>query len=347
MNIKFASATEIAEWNTRILANPDGGNIFQGGEFAEQKKLGGWTPRYIFIDKLAVTVLEKHVLGLGSMWYIPKGPGVKSLTSMKSLLSELVSFAKTHRVFVIKIEPELEKTDETTTVMKKMNLLPVAPIQPHNSTVLVDISPNLDDIMAGLNQKGRHAIRRAERDGVTVKRVKATDENCKTFYKMFSQTAKAHNFMIRPYDYQYKFWQRYTDAGLGQLFFAYYDGNLIACGFAMVFGKKSLYKDAASVREKTVYGANHLMQWHIIQWAREQGSKQHDLGGSPPSGRITDETHPHYGIGRFKTSFNKQVTDYVGAYDFPVRPLQYRIWAKFGERLVKRYWWRKHHQNWY
>ena len=347
MEIRFATNDEIAQWNALILANPDGGNIFQSDEFAQQKTMGAWTPRYLIADTLAITVLEKSVPGLGTMWYIPKGPGVGTVPQLGDLLRALERFAANHGVFAVKIEPELEKTDDAVTATKAFGLLPVAPIQPHSSTVLIDLTPELDDIMAGLNQKSRHAIRRAERDGVTVKQVEATDKNCRIFYDMFAETAKAQGFIIRPYDYQYKFWRRFADAGLGQLFFTYHDGKLIACGFAMVFGEKSLYKDAASTREKPVYGASHLMQWHIIQWARQQGPQLHDLGGAPPSNKILDKDHPHYGIGRFKTSFNKHVTDYIGAYDLPIKPLQYRIWTKFGERLAKRHWWRRYHESWY
>ena len=347
MDIRFATSEETAKWNSLVLANPDNGNIFQGDEFAQQKKLGDWIPRYLMADNLAIMVLEKPVLGLGSLWYIPKGPSVGSIPQLGDLLRSLEKFASKNNVFAVKIEPELEKTKDAIKATKEFKLTPVASIQPQSSTVLLDLAPDLEDIMAGLNQKGRHAIRRAERDGVKVKQVKSTDENCKLFYQMFAQTADAHGFVIRPYDYHRKFWQRYVNAGLGQMFFTYLGDNLIACGFAMIFGEKSLYKDAASVREKNVYGASHLMQWHIIQWARELGSKTHDLGGTPPSDKIYDKNHPHYGIGRFKTSFNKHVTDYIGAYDLPIKPLHYKLWTKFGERLTRRNWWRKYRESWY
>mgnify|MGYP007031183924 CR=1 FL=1 len=47
MDIRFATDDEIYDWDSKIIANPDGGNVFQGFELAEQKRLGGWTPRYI------------------------------------------------------------------------------------------------------------------------------------------------------------------------------------------------------------------------------------------------------------------------------------------------------------
>lgn len=333
--ITFAMPDQASDWNDRILSNPDGGNVFQGYEFAEQKQMGGWTPRFIETDKVAVTALEKHIIGLGKLWYIPKGPGLTSIRGFESLLSSLKNFAKENGVFAIKIEPELIKKDETLADLMKLGLVKVNPIQPNFSTVLLDLSSDPDTIMSNLNQKGRHAIRRAERDGVTVKRVDSTDENCKIMYDLLAQTA-AGSFRIRSYDYYKTFWQRYAKGRLGQLFFAYFEGKIVAGAYAIAFGKKGTYKDGASIRKRTAYGASHLLQWHVIQWMKEKDVTIHDLCGAPPSDQINNTDHPHYGIGRFKTSFNKEVTDYIGAYDIVVNPLAYKLWQTWGERIATR-----------
>lgn len=346
MTMRFATNTEIAEWNKRIIANPDNGNVFQSEEFAVQKGIGGWQTRYINSDQAAVTVLEKAVPGLGKLWYAPKGPGVATVEQLREFVRDIRPFAKKHGVFAIKVEPELAKEAETLKAISTTDLVAVTPIQPNFSTVLVDISEQLDEVLAHLNQKGRHAINRAKRDGVTVARVETTDAHCRAFYELLRDTA-AGSFVIRPYEYYLAFWQRFSAHGTGQLFFAYYEGEIVAGAYALVFGQKSTYKDGASIRKRTAYGASHLLQWEVMTWAKERGSKVHDLCGAPPSNRITDETHPHYGIGRFKTSFNKHVTDYVGAYDIVISPFQYKLWRKVGEKVVKRVWWQRHHESWY
>jgi lipid II:glycine glycyltransferase (peptidoglycan interpeptide bridge formation enzyme) len=210
----------------------------------------------------------------------------------------------------------------------------------------LDISPDLDSIMASLNQKGRHAIKRAERDGVVTRSVEASDNNCELMYKLLADTAK-YSFRIRNYTYYKTFWQRYARIGYGQLFFAYVDDQVVAGAYAVVFGDKSTYKDGASIRERTVYGASHLLQWRVIEWAKANGSVIHDFCGSPPSKDIKNSQHPHYGIGRFKTSFNKEVTDYIGAWDIIISPPAYQLWRQVGERLVMRLHNKRHHENWY
>src|SRR3954463_14740632 len=128
MTINFATDDQINSWNQHILANPDGGNLFQGKELADQKRMTGWTTQFIITDALAITVLEKRIFGLGRYWYLPKGPGVSSVHELDNLLPELKQFARKSGVFGIKIEPELLKQEETLTDLMKLGLKRVRPI---------------------------------------------------------------------------------------------------------------------------------------------------------------------------------------------------------------------------
>lgn len=344
MNVRFATEEEINRWNEHIIANPDGGNVFASYEFAMQKKLGHYHPSFIFVDDIAITVLEKRPLPGLKLWYLPKGPGVTTTKEVFEILESLKPFAKKHSVFAIRIEPELDISIQST--LSRHGLIKANPIIPNPSTIIMDIKPSLDKIMDSLPQKGRHAIRRAERDGVEIKQVEATDENCMLMYELLLETAQ-DRFGIRDYHYFHTFWQRFEKEDMGQMFFAYFDGKIVAGAFATVLGKKSTYKDGASSRKHSAYGASHLLQWHIISWAKSKGATQHDLCGSPPSDKVGDSNHRHYGIGLFKTAFNKKVTDYVGCYDFIVRPFIYRLWSSVGERIVKRLYYYRHHDIYY
>lgn len=344
MTARFATPEEIANWNDLIIANPDKGNVFSSFEFAMQKETGGYKAHFLIINKIAVTVLEKKVPIIGKLWYIPKGPGVIITQELWDLLKELKPFARQHGVFAIRIEPELPRQQQPT--IARHGLIKAKPIIPNPSTITLDISDSLDNILTNLPQKGRHAIKRAERDGVTVKLVKSNDKNCKIMYELLSETAKGQ-FGIRGYEYFRTFWQRFETAGYGQLFFAYFDGQVVAGAYVMAYGTKSTYKDGASIRQRTAYGASHLLQWHVIQWAKSRGVLIHDFCGSPPSDEINNPEHPHHGIGLFKTSFNKTVTDYIGCYDLIINPNSYKIWSKLGERIAVRLHYRKHHDSYF
>jgi len=344
MKPRFASENEISNWDKLIIANPDGGNVFASYEFAMQKETGGYKARFIMIDNIAITVLEKKAPILGKLWYLPKGPGVNSISQLWEILEIIKPFAKNHGVFAIRIEPELSRKQQPT--LARHGLIKSRPIIPNPSTITLDISNSLENILANLPQKGRYAIKRAERDGVTIKLVKSDDDNCKIMYELLAETANGQ-FKIRSYDYYRTFWQRFEKAGFGQLFFAYYNDKVVAGAYAMAYGTKSTYKDGASIRNRIVYGASHLLQWEVIKWAKSHGVLLHDFCGSPPSDEINNPNHKHYGIGLFKTAFNKTVTDYIGCYDLAINSKIYKIWTNLGEKIAIRLYYYKHHDSYF
>ncbi len=348
MTTRFATPDEIAQWDTLLAQNPDGGNVFQSVEVAETKRQNGWSPRYLCIDDVAVTVLEKSVFAHGIFWYLPKGPGFTTVEGLLPVLSSLKTFAHRHGVFAIKIEPEIVETDEATTALRATGLVPTNPIQPNVSTVVVDLRSDLNTIMADLNQKGRNAIRRAERDGVIAKPVELTEENMQIMFNLLAETAAGRfDSSLRSFEYYKAFWQSFAQTGHGSLFFAYYDNRVVASAYCMYLGRKGLYKDGASLRDKVTYGASHLVQWEVIKWMKAHGVESYDLCGAPHSSQIQNQSHHFYGIGRFKTQFNKTVTDYVGCYDLIVRPRTYARWQKFGQRLALSLSYRLKHQQWF
>jgi len=341
---RFASQQEIVNWNNLILANPDGGNVFSSYEFAMQKETGGYKARFIIIDDLAITVLEKNASILGKLWYLPKGPEVKSIRELNEVLKNIKPLAQENGVFAIRIESELNRNQQPT--LSRHGLIKASSIIPNPSTITLNIKDEIDTILTNLPQKGRYAIKRAKRDGVKINLVESNDKNCKKMYELLSETAEGQ-FGIRSYNYYKTFWQRFESAGFGQLFFAYYNNKVVAGAFAMVYGAKSTYKDGASVRNRKVYGASHLMQWRVIEWAKSRGATLHDFCGSPPSDEINNSKHKHYGIGLFKTAFNKTVTDYIGCYDFVINPTKYKIWIKLGEKVARRLHYYKHRDSYF
>jgi lipid II:glycine glycyltransferase (peptidoglycan interpeptide bridge formation enzyme) len=394
VTIDFATASQLARWDDLILANADGGDVWRSRDYAEQKRLGHYTPRFIVVTgseldnekspagddaqwlpganpwSMAFTVHEKSVPFVGKLWYLPKGPGLSTLAEISWMTRILADFARDNGAFMLKIEPRVTfqnaahslegfsapaATEETPFAeltaaraavradLGGEGFVETLPIIPNASTVLVDIASSGgvtdgsvdDELLKRLGQKARYAINRARRDGVTVERVPATDENCALMFGLLSDTADG-SFGIRSREYYTSFWKRFEASGLGQLFFAYFEGQLVAGAFAMVFGDRSTYKDGASLRKKTGYGASHLMQFEVMVWAREHGSVSHDLCGSPPADEVGNTEHPFYGIGLFKTSFSPVVTDYIGVWDYPLNAAKYRFWVSFAERAARR-----------
>jgi len=333
--IRFATKNEITDWDTYVARNPGGGHILQTLEYGSFKRIGNWKPLFLFIDDVAVMVIQKQVPLLGLLWYLPKGPGATSSKQIVSLISQLSTIAIKRRVFVIKIDPEIEYSEKEEARLLKSGFSRVSLVQPNQSTVILDISAPENAIIASFNQKTRNAIRRAERERITVKAVKSTTKNCNILYRQYRATAVG-KWRVRNCAYYHTFWQSFESRGQGQMFFAYNGNEVVASAYVLFFDGVGTYKDGASSRERPVYGTSHFLQWEIIRWLKQHKISKYDLCGTPPSARIDDLTHSYYGFGKFKTSFSKHVTDFVGTYDKPLRPIQYWLWDRIVRNMVTR-----------
>ncbi|MCD8561694.1 aminoacyltransferase, partial [Candidatus Saccharibacteria bacterium] len=106
MNVRPATSVEISDWNRHLSQNPDGGNIVQTSELATLKEQNGWTLRHLFVDDTAVLVQERSILGLGKLWYAPKGPGARTMQQATRAIEALKKYASTQGVFLLQVEPE-------------------------------------------------------------------------------------------------------------------------------------------------------------------------------------------------------------------------------------------------
>lgn len=310
-----------------------------GDAYLEAKRHGRYTPYRVVVERgsgrtpVAVGVLAKRVPFLGEWWHLPAGPAGETVNDVVEVAAAVADLARSRGAFLAKIEPRLGP--ETAAEFRSAGCVETVRIIPNPSTILLDVSGTEDEVFARLGKKARNSINRARRDGIEVSRVPADDAHCAELFRLLQETADG-KFVLRDERYYREFWQRFDAAGDGQIFLAHRDGELVAGAFAMRLGAKSTYKDGASARTKSAYGASHALQWEVIRWANEGGAILHDFCGAPPAGRIDDRTHPLFGVGQFKRSFQPEVTDYVGAFDLPLKSGAYRLWTSVGDRLARR-----------
>ncbi len=329
-----ATAEEIARWDDLITANPSGGNGLQGSAFAQVKATHGWKLSHQIYElegaTIAVQYLIKKITGLGDFWYGPMGPGV----SDQKQLAAIVKANADLPAFLVKLEPEF-----TSPKPIKIKGLVKAPrdIQYNNHTVVIDLKPSEEDIINSFKQKTRYNIRLGAKKGVVVEAVEATDENCREMYRLMAETQKRAHFFLRSYEYFHDFWTIHSKLNQGQMFFAKFEGKILAGDFVTYLGTKALYKDGGSIREHTDLQPPYVLQWEVIRWLKAHGVEAYDLHGTPPADQIDNPNHPLAGLARFKTGFQPVVTDFVGTYDQPLNARKYAIWNKLGERLAAKY----------
>ena len=340
---RFATAEEIENWDKHVTANPNGGNMLQSAAYASVKNGSGWQVRFLVLEAPGSAsynlVLEKNFPILGRLWYLIKGPDLATPEDLKPALEACAAFARSRKlnVFTIKIEPDLVDAPGTQAILARSGLVKAPNIQSNDSTALLDISGPTEQVFKAISSRARNAIRRAEREGCEVVQKEKGPETYRALYELMADTVNAKGSMpLRSYEYYEQFWDEFCNRGQGSFFFAYEDGKPSVGAFVINYGAKATYKDGGSIQNRKQYGDSHLVQWTAIRRMQELGCTEYDFCGTPPSARIKDKTHNLFGMGMFKTSFTKTVTDFVGCHDYILSPLKHRLWVAGAEKVFRR-----------
>lgn len=341
-----ATPEELVKWDELVLANPDGGNVLQAKAFGATKARHGWRVEYYMINDVAVSVIARNVRGVGRLWYVPKGPGVTNRAGLKAFAEAAGKL--TDPPFLIKVDPEIPLTTIKQSEITELGYEP-APrnLQYNVTTAIVDLKPSEEEILGSFKQKTRYNVRLAEKKGVNVEAVETDQAAIDIMYELYATTTKRASVYLRNKSYFTDYWRLHAESGVGQMFFARYEGTVLAGAYITYLGAKALYKDGGSVREHPEVQAPYALQWGIMRWLKAQGVQEYDLHGTPPADQIDNPSHLLAGLARFKTGFQQTITEYIGTYDLPLDEKKYATWNRIGERLAVAYEYRVKKQLFY
>ena len=109
---------------------------------------------------VAVLVLRHSVPGLGELGYVPKGPGVAGADTLPHCVDGLRATAGS--AFAIKVEPEIEQSPAAISALRAMGLEKSRhDVQISRATIIVDLRPDEDALLASFKPKCRYNIRLA------------------------------------------------------------------------------------------------------------------------------------------------------------------------------------------
>lgn len=334
--MRAATAAEVGEWDSLVTANPDGGHYLQGAAWGRAKSRWGWEPRHLVHEdgerRVAVQFLCRRIAGVGTLWYAPKGPGVVTAAA----LADIVPWHPPPRGFVLKVEPEVRSDDRLDEW--RVNGLVKAPgdIQSNTATIVVDLRPDDDALLASFKPKTRYNVRLAQRRGVRVVERPVDAGHAGVMYRLMQQTNARNGIPTRQRAYFDDCWSALAAAGQGRFFFAVHEEEVLAGAFIVHMGRRGWYKDGGSTRRKSSLMAPHLLQWEVMRRLRARGVEVYDLVAVPRPSEMS-ETHPFAGLHRFKSGFNDEVTEYAGVWDWPLRPRALALWNRGGERLARQW----------
>lgn len=323
------SEAERELWDDFCAAAPNS-PILQTWEWGNSKAAFGWEPiRYAVKDEgqivAGISILKRPLpIFKRAIFYAPRGPVLDfhDEALFRFLIDGIKQEAKQHRAVVLKVDPEVDEKDlGTVVIFKKMGFNFVRKQVQPRATLVVDLKPELDDILAGFEEKTRYNVKLSQKKGVAVKAM-PNEEGVDIFYSIYRETAKRDNFLIHPREYYRKLYEELVKNGMAAILVAYFEDKPIAAIFNFCFGKKTWYMYGASSSVFRNLMPNHALHWNFIQWAKESGYETYDLWGVPAN---PSEKHPLWGVYRFKKGFSSRLVKWMGACDLPLNNIYYHM----------------------
>ncbi|MDP4158780.1 MAG: peptidoglycan bridge formation glycyltransferase FemA/FemB family protein [Bacillota bacterium] len=333
---KWIDESQHSRFNN-FLAKAGKGHVLQSWEWGEIKSRTGWRPWRLVVEEegeivAVVSLLERKIPVVGiPIFYASRGPvlDLRNVKLFDVVLGEIRKLAKTRGAIFLKIDPDVPSSDkelEQYLLAKGFRSAETGKgfegVQP-KYVFRLDISPDEQTLLANMHQKTRYNIRLAQKKGVQIRR--GTRKDLPEFYQVLKETTERDHFLVRAYSYFEDLYDSLVPVGLGELFIAEYEGNIVSGTLAFVIGDKAWYIYGASSNAYRNVMPNYLIQWEMIRWAKSLGCTLYDFRGVP--GHLTED-NPLYGLYRFKKGFNGEYTEFIGEWDLVYRKVIYFLWNR-------------------
>jgi lipid II:glycine glycyltransferase (peptidoglycan interpeptide bridge formation enzyme) len=338
-------------WND-LIAGLRGAHALQTWQWGQVKAHVGWRAHpLVWRDATgkvcagALVLQRSAPLGL-SVMYAPRGPMLdwENTGLAAKVLDDLQKFAREQGAIFLKIDPELSlgvgirgEEDERP---NPAGLAVQADLTARGwrfsdeqiqfrNTVLVGLNEDEDDLLMRMKSKTRYNIRLAKRRGVTMR--PGGVEDIDLLYRMYAHTSVRDDFLIRGKDYYDLVWRTFFKADLAEPLIAEVEGEPVGAVVIFRFGGRAWYIHGMSLDEHREKMFSYRLQWEAMLRSKEAGCTAYDMWGAPDT---FDKSDPMWGVYRFKDGFGGQVVRTLGAWDYPVRPLLYRLYSQVLPRLL-------------
>ena len=325
-------------WDNFVAAYP-GGHVLQTSPWGALKSQFGWADERIGLLHETRLVAGTQVLyrrlptGMGRLAYVPKGPLVDwaDEQQISALMAALDQTARSQGAIALTLEPDLPDTRVHRERLLALGFRPspFGSIQPRR-TVVVDISPEEDEVLAAMKSKTRYNVRLAGRKGVTVR--EATEADLPAFHELTAATAARDRFGVHAPAYYEAAYRLFVPRGWARLLLAEVEGEAAAALMVFALPPRAWYIYGASGNAHREKMPTYLLQWEAIRWSQSLGCTSYDLYGVPDEdgevleAEFTRRSDGLWGVYRFKRGFGGRLVRSVGAWDRIYAPARYQLY---------------------
>lgn len=328
--IEYVTIDQAAELDAFVLRQPNC-HFMQTSAWGRVKEGWGWTGILCRDEKGEIigsmAILEHRIRHMHTGFlYAPRGPIFRDgdYATLEALVDAMRALAEKRGDYMIRIDPMLEETD--TAFLDEVRRLgftvnqasDFSLFQPRMCYVLDLQGFTPESLLAYYNKTKRYDIRRAERNGVTVRLGDVSD--IPVFYRMMLATAAKNGFTARPQQYYAHFLEALGP--MAKLYLAEKDGVIIAASITAELGNRVWHMYACSDRAYQADFPNELIQWQMQRDALEGGYRYFDFRGV--EGYPVPE-NPYYGLHHYKQGFGAQFHAYVGQCDRVLHPMRAKL----------------------
>jgi lipid II:glycine glycyltransferase (peptidoglycan interpeptide bridge formation enzyme) len=296
-----------------------------------------------------------------SLAYCPRGPLLdwENEVLRRQVLADLAESAGRQGAILLKIDPEVrlgtgipgtaEAEEDPSGADVTRDLLATGwrssreQVQFKN-TVVLDLTPPPEEILARFKPKMRYNIRLSERKGVVVRSGEPSD--IPLLFRLYAETAVRDGFTIRELGYYENAWgiflkdqRSIEDSDTSRLpafpaaeaLVAEAEGRVLAGIIVYRFARRAWFLFGMSASQDRERMPNHRLQWEAILRMRQAGCTAYDLWGAPDE---FIETDPLWGVYRFKEGFQAEISRTIGAWDLPIRPAAYTLYTRLMPKVL-------------
>lgn len=310
-------------WN-RALNSFNKPHFLQTPQWGDVKSRYGWNSlrvaMYLDSKLLSVALILIKTIPIIKTKYIycPRGPifDTRDPAEVDSILKTLKYIAKENNAVSIKIDSELGLDDNLWKEALLSNKWRKGSEIQFRNTAIVDLTEGEDDLLINMKKKGRYNIKIASKKGVEIRYC----ENGKldNFFQQYTDTGIRNNFITRSKEYYMDVAKTFINSGIGNLFTAYHEGELLAAAFVVTLKHTAWYFYGSSSNNKRNLMPTYLLHWEIIKWLKKSDIERYDMWGAP---EILSKEDSMYGVYKFKENLGASFTEQAGAYDLILKPL--------------------------
>lgn len=331
MTIRAIQVLERSQWDVALASLPTA-HALQTWDWGDFKSRWGWeSTRLLFVEEnqplAAAQILQRKLSRTPlSVTYVPKGPVLDfdDTSLLVQVLSTLEQFVRKQRGLFVKIDPTVwlgtgpEDSPPSLRTGATLNVLEDRGWRQSNeqiqfkNSVIIDLTPDEDQLLSNMKAKTRYNIRLTIRRGVRARH--GTENDLEAFYDLYYETSRRDAFLIRPPAYYLDVWAQFLRAGRAHLLLAEVGGKPVAGLILFHFGQSAWYMYGASSGQHRNLMPNHLLQWEAIRLAKHLGCTHYDMWGAPD---CFVESDPMWGVYRFKIGFGGETMRGIGAFDYP------------------------------